>query len=76
MRYTIKNKLFVLAFSITNVLCFGQQNRPAICRLGEVTNDSLLPYIQSLEVDCNKDVKTYIQKSDQAQNDKEKELTQ
>ncbi|OFY85353.1 MAG: hypothetical protein A3F72_03555 [Bacteroidetes bacterium RIFCSPLOWO2_12_FULL_35_15] len=65
MRHTLKNKLFVLAFSITSILCFGQQNRSAICRLGEIRNDSLLPYIQSLEVDCNKDVKNYLQKADQ-----------
>lgn len=65
MTHSIINKIFVLAFCITNVLCFGQQNRSAVCKLGEVTNDSLLPYIQNLEVDCGKDVKTYIQKSEQ-----------
>ncbi len=65
MTHSIINKLFVLAFSISNILCFGQQNRSAVCKLGEITNDSLLPYIKSLEVDCNKDVKTYIQKCDQ-----------
>lgn len=65
MSYTIKSKLVVLALSITSSFCFGQQNRSAICRLGELTNDSLLPYIQSLEIDCDKDAKTFVQKSTQ-----------
>ena len=65
MSYTIKSKLIVLALSITSSFCFGQQNRSAICRLGELTNDSLLPYIQSLELDCNKDIKTFVDKSEQ-----------
>lgn len=65
MSYTIKSKLVVLALSITSSFCLGQQNRSAICKLGEVTNDSTLPYIQSLEIDCDKDVKTFVQKSAQ-----------
>ena len=59
MSYSIKSKLVVLALSITSSFCFGQQNRSAICRLGELTNDSLLPYIQSMELECNKDIKTF-----------------
>ena len=65
MSYSIKNKLFVIALCISSNFCFGQQNRSVICRLGEITNDSLLPYIQSLEVDCSKDVKSYLEKSGQ-----------
>ena len=65
MKQSIKNKLFVLALCITNSFCFGQQNRSAVCRLGELTNDSLLPYIQALEVNCDKDAKTFISKSEQ-----------
>ena len=65
MNYSIKNKLFVLAICITNSFCFGQQNRSAVCRLGELTNDSLLPYIQALEVNCDKDARTFISKSEQ-----------
>src|SRR3989344_603966 len=65
MSYSIKSKLVVLALSITSSFCFGQQNLSAICRLGELTNDSLLPYIQSMELDCNKDIKTFVDKSEQ-----------
>ena len=65
MSYTIKSKLVVLALSITSSFCLGQQNRSAICRLGEITNDSLLPYIQSMEIDCNKDIKAFVDKSEQ-----------
>lgn len=65
MSYSIKSKLIVLALSITSSFCLGQQNRSAICRLGELTNDSLLPYIQSLEMDCSKDIKTFVDKSEQ-----------
>ena len=65
MKKTTQIKLLVLALSITNIFCFGQQNRSAICRLGDITNDSILPYIQSLEVDCSKEVKSYLEKSEQ-----------
>lgn len=74
MSYSIKSKLVVLALSITSSFCFGQQNRSAICRLGELTNDSLLPYVQSLEIDCNKDVKTFVQKSAQLTSIKQLQL--
>ena len=74
MKNTTQVKLFVIALCITNSFCFGQQNRSAICRLGEITNDSILPYIQSLEVDCNKDVNSYLDKSEQLSSVKEIEL--
>ena len=65
---TLKNKLLVLAFGIASTLCFGQQNRSAVCRLGEIKNDSLLSYIQSLEVDCKTDANNYIQKANKLSN--------
>lgn len=61
---TTKNQLFALALCIANVLCFGQQNTSAVCRLGEIKNDSLLPYIESLQIDCGtKDLARYSEES-------------
>jgi hypothetical protein len=64
MKNSIPVKMFVLALSITNIFCFGQQNRSAVCQLGEIKNDSILPYIQALEINCaSKDLEKYSKKS-------------
>ena len=52
MKNSIPVKMFVLALSITNIFCFGQQNRSAVCQLGEQKNDSIFPYIKSLQINC------------------------
>jgi hypothetical protein len=59
------NKLFVLALCITSSFCFGQQNRSAVCHLGEATNDSLLPYITALEIDSRNDAEKFIKNAEQ-----------
>ncbi len=59
-----KKQLFVLAMCMTNFFCFGQQQSgTGVCKLGEIKNDSLLPYIHSLQIDCKTDIKTYKKKS-------------
>jgi hypothetical protein len=55
MKHSNPGRILALAFCIPGILCFGQQNRSAICRLGDISNDSLLPYVQSLELDCKND---------------------
>ena len=57
--------MLVLALSITNIFCYGQQNRSAVCQLGEIKNDSTLPYIQSLQIDCGtKDLRSFSEKTE------------
>lgn len=63
MKQTYTHKLLALAFCMAQSFCSAQQSNPQICRLGGITNDSLLPYVQSLMIDCNKDLKLYFKKS-------------
>ncbi|MCW3105368.1 MAG: hypothetical protein JWO09_3808 [Bacteroidetes bacterium] len=51
-----KNKMLALAFCIASISGYSQHN--AICRLGDIKNDSLLPFIDSLKISCGtKDIK-------------------
>ncbi len=50
---TIKKIIFVSALCTANIFCFAQQYKSAVCRLGEQKNDSLLPYIDSLKMNCS-----------------------
>jgi len=67
MNKTILPRLFVLAFGITGNLLFSQQNNSAICRLGDIKNDSLLPFIENLSVNVSIDeeLAVYANKSSQ-----------
>lgn len=48
------------------MFCSAQQGSSSLCRLGEVSNDSLLPFIRSLEIGCDtKEIQTYLQKKEQ-----------
>ena len=52
MKNNSKIKMFVLAFCITGIYCVAQQSKINVCRLGEIKNDSIAPYIDSLEINC------------------------
>jgi hypothetical protein len=60
---TLKHKLIVVASIFATVCCIAQQDDLAICHLGELKNDSLLPYIDSLQLNCSStDVVTFKKK--------------
>src|SRR3989304_5717091 len=49
----LKNKIVASAFCIATVFCFSQENKSGVCRLGELKNDSLFPFLTSLKLDCS-----------------------
>ncbi len=49
----LKLKLIVVANFFATAFCIAQQGELAICHLGELKNDSLLPYIDSLQLNCS-----------------------
>lgn len=49
----LKNKIVASAFCIATFFCFSQENKSGVCRLGELKNDSLLPFITSVKLDCS-----------------------
>lgn len=52
-----KNNLLALALCIASISGYSQHNT-SICRLGDIKNDSLLPFIDSLKISCGtKDIK-------------------
>ncbi|MES2592901.1 MAG: hypothetical protein V4608_13545 [Bacteroidota bacterium] len=52
MKATIKNRIFVLAICIANITCFAQ-NKSGVCRLGELSDESLFPSIDSIQLNCS-----------------------
>lgn len=60
-------RLFVLAFCITSNLLFAQQNSSIICRLGDIKNDSLFPFVENLSINCSavEELIVYANKSSQ-----------
>lgn len=65
MKCSLQRHMLVLALCITGMPSFAQGNTP-VCHLGEIKNDSLLPYVQSLEISCNtSDAQLYTKKRTQ-----------
>lgn len=65
MKKVLLSKLFVLAFCTLSNLLFSQQNSSSICRLGDIKNDSLLPFVENLSFNCSKEeeLRAYLTKS-------------
>jgi hypothetical protein len=61
-KYTY-HKLFVLALCITGNLLLAQSSPSAICRLGDIKNDSIIPFVENLQIDCSEDVALFQSKS-------------
>ncbi|MFL5765755.1 MAG: hypothetical protein ACJ77K_17545 [Bacteroidia bacterium] len=53
-------RILALALSISGILCYGQQNRSAVCRLGENVKDLSAAPAQALEVNLKKESKRFI----------------
>ena len=65
MNSSLLRPLLVPAFCITGTLCAGQSDPPHTYHFSELKNDSLLAYVESLEINCSSDdAKTYLQKKD------------
>jgi hypothetical protein len=52
MTTSVKNNLLALALCIAGISSSYSQARSAICSLGDLKNDSLLPFIDSLKISC------------------------